>query len=134
MRTSIEHAIISTVLELCIGATIGVVYSDIEIYTPVNDLVAHFFEGRPFLQRDRGSSNHDRTSTAARIGGLTSSKIPYHAGDNVYIIGWTSSAKMSLYFSPVIVPFRVAIGPAENHDISAPIITEPPSCLEARRR
>ncbi|GFY10923.1 uncharacterized protein TNCV_1124451 [Trichonephila clavipes] len=39
------------------------------------------------------------------------------------------SAKISLHFYPVILPFRVMVGPAEYHDTAAHIMTDPSPCL-----
>ncbi|CAL1292055.1 unnamed protein product [Larinioides sclopetarius] len=55
-------------------------------------------------------------------------------GNEVCITGWTWSAKISLYFSPVVLPFRVTIGPAENYYTAAHIMTDPLPCLTVGRR
>ncbi|GFX51903.1 hypothetical protein TNCV_3063211 [Trichonephila clavipes] len=47
---------------------------------------------------------------------------------NSCIVGWTWSAKSFLYFFPVILSFRVTIGPTENHDTAAHIMTDPIPC------
>ncbi|GFX41074.1 hypothetical protein TNCV_2217721 [Trichonephila clavipes] len=44
------------------------------------------------------------------------------------------SAKTSLYISPLILSFRVTIGPAEKHDMDSHIMTNPPPCLTFGRR
>ncbi|GFU88923.1 hypothetical protein TNCV_4445981 [Trichonephila clavipes] len=44
------------------------------------------------------------------------------------------AAKISLYFSSVILPFRFTIGLAENTHSAVHIITDPPSCLTVGRR
>ncbi|GFY09702.1 hypothetical protein TNCV_3696641 [Trichonephila clavipes] len=62
------------------------------------------------------SPNHDCTNLVAWISTLSSWKIPSPAGYKICIIGWTWSAKISLFFTPVIHPFRVTMGPAEKHD------------------
>ncbi|GFY13156.1 hypothetical protein TNCV_364031 [Trichonephila clavipes] len=43
-------------------------------------------------------------------------------------------AKISLYFSPVILPFKVTIGPAEKHNTAAFIVTDPLPRLTVGRR
>ncbi|GFV07602.1 hypothetical protein TNCV_4941061 [Trichonephila clavipes] len=60
------------------------------------------------------SSNHDWISPAAWMGALSSCKIPSTVGNKVCIIAWTWSAKISLHFTPVILPFRVTIDPEEK--------------------
>ncbi|GFW59231.1 hypothetical protein TNCV_2781621 [Trichonephila clavipes] len=62
-----------------------------------------------------------------------SGKFNFPAGNKVCIIEWTLSAKISLYF-PVVLPFRVTIGSAENHDTAAYIMKEPPPCLIERKQ
>ncbi|GFY08301.1 uncharacterized protein TNCV_1357071 [Trichonephila clavipes] len=54
------------------------------------------------------------------------------------IISWRKQSslhhsKIYLYFSPLIPPFRVTIGTAENHD-TAHIMTDLPPCLTVERR
>ncbi|GFT15867.1 hypothetical protein TNCV_3314541 [Trichonephila clavipes] len=47
----------------------------------------------------------------------------------VCILGWTWSVKISLHFSPVILPFWVSIDLAENYETTAQIMIDPPPCL-----
>ncbi|GFX17448.1 hypothetical protein TNCV_1494621 [Trichonephila clavipes] len=68
------------------------------------------------------------------LGALSSWKIPFPAGKEICIVEWTRSAKISLYFSPVIPYFRVTIGLAENHDMAVIIMTDPPPCLTNGKR
>ncbi|GFX38364.1 nuclear pore complex protein Nup107 [Trichonephila clavipes] len=75
-----------------------------------------------------------RLDDCASQGRLSSWKIPSPEGNKVYIIGWTWSAKISLYFySPVINHSRIMISPAENQDTAAHIMTDPPLCFTVRR-
>ncbi|GFV29447.1 hypothetical protein TNCV_2898411 [Trichonephila clavipes] len=59
------------------------------------------------------------------MGVLSSKKISSSAGNKVCIIGMDLAAKISLYFSPVIPPFRVKIVTAENYDTVAHIMADP---------
>ncbi|GFX48623.1 histone-lysine N-methyltransferase SETMAR [Trichonephila clavipes] len=69
----------------------------------------------------------------AWMGALSSRKIPFRAGNKVSIMGWTwSTKKISLHFFPVILPFRVTIVRAENHDM-APFITVDNCPLESEK-
>ncbi|GFW64257.1 hypothetical protein TNCV_2415081 [Trichonephila clavipes] len=68
------------------------------------------------------------------MGALSSRKIPCPAGNKVCIIGWTWSAEIFLYFSPVIHPFRVTIDPAKNHNMTVHIMTDPFPCLTVGMR
>ncbi|GFX51052.1 integrase catalytic domain-containing protein [Trichonephila clavipes] len=55
-------------------------------------------------------------------------KIPSPSENKINIIGLTRSAKISLYFFPVILPFRFTIGPAETHDMAVHMaMPTPPS-------
>ncbi|GFU23938.1 hypothetical protein TNCV_3331861 [Trichonephila clavipes] len=61
-------------------------------------------------------------------------KIPYPVGYKVCCIGWIWLVKTSLYFSPMILPFRVMISPAENHDTDDHIMIGPLRCLTVGSR
>ncbi|GFX25404.1 hypothetical protein TNCV_1423881 [Trichonephila clavipes] len=88
-----------------------------------------------YLTSSASSSNHVWTSPGAWIGALSSWKTPSPAENKVSNIGWTWSAKNVLYFSPVIFHFRIIIGPAENHDTAAHIMTNPlPRLIVVRRK
>ncbi|CAL1297021.1 unnamed protein product [Larinioides sclopetarius] len=68
------------------------------------------------------------------VGALSSWKILCLAGNKVCILEWTWLAKTSLYFSAMILSFRVTIGKAEKHKTTAHIMTDPLPCLMVGKR
>jgi len=60
---------------------------------------------------------------------LSSWKIASLLGNNIWTTGFTRSPKMSTQSLAVIWPFRAILGPAENRNIAAQIITDQLPCF-----